>query len=597
MAQKTPQEVDKMDTKKEQTDSLIYTVETCGTGQEPKKITFDTEPAKTTLKDALGNLVEYLGPITQAARTAKEFMLTSMGISKEVIEAIGQIVNDYQLARRTYTQRELQKPEYNGKTFTEIEADGTDEAGETIPGSLYEKLMRAVDAAMAVAFFENVENNLQPFLQEELQKPEYKGRSIEDLRAEYLAAGERPGSLYEQAINAAEAAQNERLAQIEAQKQGRATRMQLKEKAQAANAIMTLQDGKLPMFSQKALWDAFAPGNICEMGTLDKSYIDKDTGLIGKYEFSPGELVDITQMAAPIQAFLLLNAIVANTVENVREEYVKSGEITFYVHGVLDAIAKDGRAAVDNDLLDNEQLTLDRKTAGVLYLENLFEPLIKYIGKLPNGSRYSVFNYIGYNAENDTMTIKTPYIYQLWQLSQDAYFDRQDRIAAARAENKKPAKKDYTPLEINEFFKQQAINEDPATLEIALYITNVMLSAGHGTPDRPKKTEMTFNKVIKNCPQLAYRLDEITHSEDEAKKRNPAAYIAKELRKFEKAYRLIMDPEKSDVLKRYTIVSFDPTKPAGKGKAFDPQTAVLIPPTKSRLNDKITIRWYDNPQG
>lgn len=570
-------------------DNIVNAIDELRETQDPKKITFDIEPTKTTLKDAIENLVDYLEPISQAAQRAKEYMLTSMGISKQVIETIGQIVNDYQLVRKSYIQSELQKPEYNGKTFAEIEAAGVDEAGATIPGSLYDKLMRAVDAAMAVAFYENVENNLQPFLQEELQKPEYMGRSIEDLRAEYLAAGEPTDSLYEQAINAAEAVQNERLAQIEAQKQGRATRLQLKEKAQAANAIMTLQDGKLPIVSKQALWDAFAPGNICELGTLDKSYIDNDTGLIGKYVFSPGELVDITQVAAPIQAFLLLNAIVANTVENVRAEYVKSGDITFYVHGVLDAIAKDGRTAVDDDLLDNEQLTLDRKTAGVLYLENLFKPLIKYIGKLPNGSRYSVFNYKGYNAENDTMTINTPYIYQLWLLSQDAYFERQDRIEAARAENKRPAKKYYTPLEINEFFKRQAINEDPATLEIAIYITNVMLNAGKGTPDRPKKTEMTFNKVIKNCPQLAYKLDEIKHSEDEAKKRNPAAYIAKELRKFEKAYKLIMDPEKSDVLKRYTIISFEPTKPAGKGKVF-------IPPTKSRLNDKITIKWYDNPQ-
>ena len=49
------------------------------------------------------------------------------------------------------------------------------------------------------------------------------------------------------------------------------------------------------------------------------------------------------------------------------------------------------------------------------------------------------------------------------------------------------------PLDANgQYYKQQAINEDPATLEIALYITNVMLSAGHGTPDRPKKTAVSW---------------------------------------------------------------------------------------------------------
>lgn len=175
---------------------LVYTVETVGTKQEPLKVEKAVNVDNVTLQEIVTNIESYVEPIKKAINKI---------IDPEVIAALAKVVNDYRTARRTYIQDELEKPEYEGKPFKKIEAEGTDEHGKTIPGSLYEKLMDAVDVAMLQAFYKSMEEDLQPFLQEELQKPEYGGRTLEELRADFLATNE-PG-LYEQAMTAAEAAQ------------------------------------------------------------------------------------------------------------------------------------------------------------------------------------------------------------------------------------------------------------------------------------------------------------------------------------------------------------------------------------------------------
>jgi len=102
-----------------------------------------------------------------------------------------------------YINAELSKPEYGGKTRAEIEADGLTEDGQIIAESVYGKAWRAAITALNRKRCIDFETRLQPYLQEELQKPEYEGRTIEDLREEWLT-DHNPACLYRRATNAAD---------------------------------------------------------------------------------------------------------------------------------------------------------------------------------------------------------------------------------------------------------------------------------------------------------------------------------------------------------------------------------------------------------
>lgn len=431
-------------------------------------------------------------------------------------------------------------------------------------------------------------DELEPYLTAELNDPKYNGATMDDLfdAAETDDNGNLlETSLFMQALRSARA----KSAQIKRQTEGRNTRRALKEQAIKSGAIMEIKGGNLAFFSSAELWDAFAPGRISKMGTLDKSYIDPDTGLIKKAQFDEGELTTPNASEISIKAFSLLNAIMKNTVENPLEEFIKGGDITFYVKGVLEKFTDDPRT------LYGGPPDLDRKTAGVLYLEKLFEPLQGYVGTIDDGSRYSVLNYIGYDTSSDTMTVKTPYLYQLWRMTQTAYFKRQKNILDARAEGKKPAKADFMPLETNSLFKGKSYTANETTFEIAVYITNVILTAGAKSGGKAKKTEIRYSTIIENCPRLKSKLEEIekrptVETLQSGKTKNNVDSYNKELKKIKSAFDLILDENRCDATKHYEFISIEPSKVNKKGKVE------IIAPTKSRINEKLIIKWRRKPE-
>ena len=122
-------------------------------------------------------------------------------------------------------------------------------------------------------------------------------------------------------------------------------------------------------------------------------------------------------------------------------------------------------------------------------------------------------------------------------------------------------------------------------LEIATYITNVLLNAGKGA----HKTKIKYMTLINNCPRLRERLEEIdrlpkTEKLADGKRRNNTARYNVTLRKIARAYTLIMTPEKCDALKCFEFIEFSPTKEKGGKREF-------IPPTKSTLDEEIYINW------
>ena len=358
---------------------------------------------------------------------------------------------------------------------------------------------------------------------------------------------------------------------------GREQRQELKANAEEQGAIMNLRGGNFDFFSSIDLWDAYSPAKIYKIGSLDPAFIDKETGAITKPNLKIGEEIEqLTAADISIKALALLAAVIKNSVENVRENFVKDGQITFYVKGVLEAFTDDPRTLNDN------QLNLDRKTAGVIYLENLFAPMQGYIGQLPNGSRWSIFNYIGYDANADTMTIQAPYTYQLWKREQTEYFETVKARTKLIEQGKRTTKRDYTPLKVNSYFKNKAYTENEITLEIAVYITNRILQAG-GAKGQTKKTELLFSELIKKCPRLN---DAWQNIDSRANTTNKTALYNAELRKIKRAIEIIQDPEKCDFLNEYEFIDIQPAKVNKKtGRAE------IIPPTKKKLESKLTIVW------
>ena len=347
------------------------------------------------------------------------------------------------------------------------------------------------------------------------------------------------------------------------------------------------------MFSSAVLQDAFTNGRIVKMGTLDRSYIDPGTGEVTKYGptdalIKSGELEKTNSLDIPLTTLMLMNAIMQNSVVDIHTERIENDQFTFYVKGIIDAFTEDPRGLISEEIkesLQDQQLTLDRKNAGVLYLEDKIKPLQELIGITPTGGRYSVLNYVGYEPETDTMTVASPYLFQLWKTTQGDYFRRQQNLAAAIKSNRKPGKDDTRPLEINYLFKGATYQEDPITLEIAAYITNKLLQAGY----KGKTTEINYRTLINECPRLRERLAEIENKRgtltDKGKPVNVTALYNLEFKKIKKAFDLIQDPEKCDALTEYELINITPANKINNSY-FE-----FIPPTKSLIDGKLTIKW------
>lgn len=462
-------------------------------------------------------------------------------------------------------------------------------------GAALETLSKLKESNPLFLLFDEMQGDLAPYIEEELKNPQYGGKTIEELIDE---ADESDDGLFSedtllmQAVNAARAAKAQDDI-VAAQNAGRALRRQTRENAAQKGAIMELRnDGTLPVFSEKTLWNAFAPGRISQMGKLAPDAINKKTGRVEKIKLEEGDILPLTAANISYKAFMLLNAITANSVENYREYLVSGGAIRFYVKGVLDQLEVDARIHGDPQQieLDPQQIELDRytrnrKTTGALYLEEQLKPLLLFVGTTPDGSRYSVLNYEGYDIESDTMTIRSPYLFQLWKATQTAFVERKKGKEQRIADGKKPLKADLKPLELNTLFKRSAYKEDDTVLEIATFITNVLLNAGKGA----HKTKIKYRTLINNCPRLRERLKELDDLPKDTKgkkgnKINKTAQYNSALRKIARAYTLIMTPDKCDALKHFEFIEFSPTKEKGGRREF-------VPPTKSTLDGEIYINW------
>lgn len=527
-----------------------------------------------TGRNAIINAIEEQGRVIEelkddAAKVFGSIILEKMNDALELNQHAKETLDIMQ----DLTQKMRQKtPQTAAELLSLFDSDKWD----GMQTALAESMQKTAELTLMLREF----HEIIPYLEAELKNPKYGGKNIFELE---LEAGDDEDSLFEQAMSAARAARE----RIAAQNAGRLARRQTRERAKQEGAIMTLQNDALPTFSRDDLWDAFAPSRISRLGTLPKEVINENTGKIDKIQLADGEIIPTDAFDLPTKGFLLINAIMLNSVDSAWENLIKNKEVTFYVKGVLDKLEIDPR------IKDDQQLTIDfrtgqRKTAGALYLEKLFEPLVTLIGTTPDGSRYSVFNYIGYDLTTDTMKIRSPYLSKLWEISQKEYWKRERSRQLRIEDGKRPLKKDLAPLKINAMLKPAAYKEDNAVLDMVIYITNVLLAAGKG---KNKKTEIKLKTLIENSPHLKAKLEEIEqlprtgHATKANKKpQNNSARYNTELRKIERAYHVIMDPKKCRALEYFKFKKFVMVTTDGGEIEFRA-------PTKSILSYKIRIEW------
>ena len=342
-----------------------------------------------------------------------------------------------------------------------------------------------------------------------------------------------------------------------------------------AGAITSLQDGCLAFFSRKDLTDAFAPERIAKIGSLPADAIVPETGAIRRTE----KIESISALDIPYRAYAFLNAVIANSIHNNI-----TVPITFYVKGVLNSLNIKPRIS-SSGTNNKPEGHLCKKDTGAVYLERLFRPLLNHVGLLPDGSRFPVLIYKGYDARTGTMTVSSPYLGRLWHIVHTEYKFRDDN-------RRKTGRKKTRPLEINCLFRKEAIKADETTLEIAVYLTNVLLRSGKSK--KWKTTSINYKTLIEYCPRLSEILSEIDREPSKrkifdadgkptGKTKNNTARFNGALKKIGKAVELILNPEKCSATELYEL-SFSPSEVRGGKSTF-------IPPTKSRLNEKIIIRW------
>lgn len=470
----------------------------------------------------------------------------------------------------------------------------------------------------ATAFLEEL-GELKPYLTEELKKAEYHGMTLEYILQELEPADvaellDDPDSYLSAAIEEARKTKAAKDAITRQLQDGRKLRREQREKAEAGGAIMEVKNGNLTLFSSSELWDAFKPGRFSKMGEASKNFINEKTGEVAPFMMVDGkpqklETQEGSAFDVSIKALALISAIMENSVDNVQADFVKDGKLKFYVKGVLDKYTKDTRRLFGTQAGEQieGQIDITGKTAEAIYLENLFAPMLGYIGTTPNGSRWTVFGYDGYDITDDTMTVRSPYLYQYWRLTQGEYFERQKVIEEKREQNKKTNRKENAPLKLNRFFKEEAFLVDDAVLEIAAYITTAILQTG-GKKGEEKKTEISYKRLIAECPRFNKELDDITEKIEKyrngepveenaesdprgksksrkSENKNPYSLYNFELKKIKKAFDLILDRERCAFLDYYEIVDLQPAHVGKNGNT------IFEPPTKKKLNDKFILKW------
>ena len=188
-------------------------------------------------------------------------------------------------------------------------------------------------------------------------------------------------------------------------------RTDAKREAAARGAIVSL-DGHLTAYSSKEFWQAFMPGRIMRLPYAVNDRTFDGDGRLNELALGDESLKSLTTLQENF-----LHAAATLVEKKILEGEYDEQTMTISFHaGILDQMGIDPRdAGKRRDTSDTR--TMAQRRFDKLNNEILppFEPLV---GCMPNGSKYRVMAFSGYDAETETITLIAPYI---WQVARAAY--------------------------------------------------------------------------------------------------------------------------------------------------------------------------------
>lgn len=361
----------------------------------------------------------------------------------------------------------------------------------------------------------------------------------------------------------------EKIRKISANEEHQARIAETKRAAELATdkgAIMSI-DRRLTAFSTKEYQASFTPGCIMRIpnGVNMKSAFDSN-GMLDKAAISDAKLEELDQVQ---EAFL---GTVASMVEDVARRDDVTSEVTFSLPKIMFELGIDPRAySKKRELAPLDDLRVQR-------MLEFIDPFDRCVGVLPDGSFYKVLTFGGYDAESKTMTIYTPYIFQL----------------ARRAQQ---AAKGYR----HRYLHGDVITEkNLAAVELANRIICGIVQRGlttdyaqgrKGARDNDTVSYTpTYRSLIDGCPTLKKQLDAIENppqgknGEKTPRRKNWNQLYNTRLRNaFESAFRII--ETKSDMPNKYNDLRLPTTRRKVRGVV----TTCYDVPTKSTLKNRMTI--------
>ena len=326
--------------------------------------------------------------------------------------------------------------------------------------------------------------------------------------------------------------------------------------AMQQGALMTIH-GRLTSPSTSEFEHAFTSNAIKSLPGEDGTYTEDDSGQISLFPQKTFE-----EIAKIHSAFL--GAIFSLAYDSDDGD---SQTLKFYAPSICRELGIDPRKY--STARKNTDMSLSDLRFSALY--DQIRPFERYVGCI-DGSYYRLLIFIAYDSNSEVMTVKAPYIFQLF----DKIIERAEIVQHSQ---------------LNRLIHSNVVNEpNYSAVELANCIINrVLQRGGRSTVDKQYVYRIRYSNLISCCPQLCKELNDIANSAERNHKAQ--TYNVKLKRTFEAAYRIILEesdlPEIFRDLKINGISSWASTYPSGKSKRRT--AADFSIPTKSRLNDVLTI--------
>ena len=342
-------------------------------------------------------------------------------------------------------------------------------------------------------------------------------------------------------------------------------------------ALMSI-GGRLAAYSSDALKDVLTSNHIMRLPSTVKDptkAFDERTGQLNPLALGDESLEAITNVHA---AFLM--GVVAMVEDTEVYDDETTSDLTFYVPKMLDELGIDPRPfSKKRDHMATAELSEAKRAelaANQRYekMYSLIAPFDSLVGIMPNGSIYRLLAFESYDAETETMTITTPYLFTL----------------------KRHAQRLKGP-QLHRYLHGSVANEpNHAAVELASRIIGGVVRRGNtayktGDEDTKPVVEyrVKYQTLIDDCPMLSAELAAI--EADRNSKNKAQRYNTKLRHAFEAAFRIIA--EKSELPQRCTDLKLPTTKKVVTvrrgGKPVKVRKEVYVVPTKSVLNRTMSI--------